>query len=231
MQNIYGTPWESIQKMNHKRKIAIWVVIAFFLSLVCIGLMWEFFFQENKTYQLICLGLLVGLWLLRKEIKFLQDQVGKLWEWIYYGEIWLAWELAVANILNTMARNNPDFTVVHDIFIWYENIDHIIIYKDSIPLIIETKAYQKFPSHIRKWHIVHQVERQWKFLQKKFDWVYIKSIVCFTKAFVKPHAKEHNISLINISFLERSIWDYIHEQEKFSHPKHNIIEKLLQLKI
>jgi hypothetical protein len=140
---------------------------------------------------------------------------------------WLSWEIKVAKILNEIANKDEKICVFHDIFMWFENIDHLVIYDNRILIVIETKSSSKFPYGLRLINLISQIRRQWNFLHNQ-TWLYIHPLWVFTEAHVEPFKRVKEIELINISYLERKIKRIIAEDTR-SHLNHDAIIKIQEI--
>lgn len=219
---IYWKPWHSLED----RKEFLWKIV----KLSCLALGWVIILDAililyfwAELWKIVIWSLLVLLlrkndiiWIIKWfiEIRRIENNIDK----------WLLWENKVAEVLNKLAHTNNKICVFHDVFMWHENIDHIVVYDNKIVIIIETKSYSEFPYGLYLKRLNYQIRRQWNFLHKE-TWLYIHPIGVFTEAFVEPFKQIWEISYINISYLERKIEKIV--QLDWNHDNKNAIQKIL----
>ncbi len=220
---IYWKYWDSLHLWKDRIEKTRTLIFIVFSLIFTIDFTLIFYFDE-KVWKIVFWSLLAAFFM-RKEIlaiiQWMKEMKNK--------EIAImkgySWEEKVATILNSMAMSNPKITVIHDIFIGHENIDHIFIYDNKFLLLIETKAKIRFPHFL--FTINAQIRRQWNFIYKKTG-IYVKPLCVFTEVFVEPHKKQKEIDYININYLESYIKLKI-EREKYL-PQRNMADEILKIK-
>lgn len=199
---IYWKPWHSLEdrKSFLQKIIQLTITVLVWLMLFDIFLIYYFWTQPigiiiwSAFVLLIMRKDIIGIAIWLSEIRKMGNNIDK----------GLFWEIQVAETLNKLASQNGKFYVFHDVFIWHENIDHIIVYDNRIVIAIETKSYARFPYGLYLKRVNYQIRRQRNFLHEK-TWLYIHSLWVFTEAFVEPFKYEKEIAYINIEYLEKKI--------------------------
>lgn len=168
---VYWKPWHSLEdRKSFLQKIIQLSIIAFAgVIIIDLFLIYYFWTEPSKIIVWSIFALLIrrkdvtGIieWLI--EIKKMENNIDK----------GFLWEIKVAESLSKLASQNTKFCVFHDVFMWHENIDHIVVYDNRVIIGIETKSYSRFPYGIYLKKLNYQIRRQRNFYITRHDSTFI----------------------------------------------------------